>query len=104
MREKRDRYVERERKRGREENRERDKVSISSMFYLQIFRMNVVSAAFSTYMLLENSCQKKLLKQHSYKKFVCKMLMKLTKGGGLGGVNVDGGRKFLDRRSIKFAE
>jgi len=33
-----------------------NKVSISSTFYAQIFCTNVISAAFSTYMLIEKSC------------------------------------------------
>ncbi len=48
-------------------------VSISSTFYIRIFCANNISAAFLYYMYV-----KKLPKQHSYEKFVHKMLMKLT--------------------------
>ncbi len=37
-------------------------MSISSTFYVQFFCTNVVSAAFSTYMLLDKSCQNNLRK------------------------------------------
>jgi len=47
-------------------------VSISSMFYVQIFCTNVVLAAFSSYVLA--------LGRNLYEKFVHKMLMKLTLG------------------------
>ncbi len=47
-------------------------VSISSTFYVQIFRTNVVSAAFSSYVLA--------LGRNSYKKIVRLTLMKLTAG------------------------
>jgi len=45
-------------------------VSISSTFYVRIFRTNIVSAAFSSYVLA--------MAKNSYKKCVHIMLMKLT--------------------------
>jgi len=48
-------------------------VSISSTFYIQIFRTNVVLAAF----FYVHVTREKLQKQCLYEKFVCKMLMKL---------------------------
>ncbi len=49
-------------------------LSISSTFYARVFRTKVFSAAF----FLVTFWQKKAL---SYKKLMCKMLMKLTPGG-----------------------
>jgi len=49
-------------------------VSISSTFYIQIFRTNVVLAAF----FYVHVTREKLQKQCSYDKFVRKMLMTLT--------------------------
>ncbi len=45
-------------------------LSISSTFYVQIFRTNVILAAFSSYVLA--------LSKNSYEKHVCLTLMKLT--------------------------
>ncbi len=47
-------------------------MSISSTFYAQIFRTNVILAAFSSYILA--------LGRNLYEKFARKMLMKLTPG------------------------
>jgi hypothetical protein len=44
-----------------------------SPFYVQIFCTNVISAAFSSYVLA--------LAKNSYEKRACQMLMKLTAGG-----------------------
>jgi len=40
--------------------------SISSTFYVQIFRTNVVSAAFPMYMQLEKSCQNNVRTKNLY--------------------------------------
>jgi len=50
-------------------------VSISSTFYVQIFRTFVISAAFLSYILA--------LAKNLYKKFARKTLMKLTSGVNL---------------------
>jgi len=52
--------------------------SISSMLNVQIFRTNVISAAFFSSYMYATCMWKKLPKRHSYKKFVRKMLMKFT--------------------------
>jgi hypothetical protein len=51
-----------------------DQVSISSTFYIQIFRTNVVFGS----LFYVHVTREKLQKRRKYKKFVRKMLMKLT--------------------------
>jgi len=53
-----------------------EQVSISSTFYVRIFRMNVISAAF----FLVTCTWKKLPKRRSYEKRAHIKLMKLTAG------------------------
>ncbi len=54
--------------------------SISSTFYVQIFRTNVILAAFTTCTHNVQVTRKKLPKRPLYKKFVSKMLMKQRPG------------------------
>jgi len=67
-------------------------VSISSMFYVQIFRTNAVLAAFSSYILA--------LGRNLYEKFVRLTLMKLTTGHEL--ICVASCRRSKTWRSVKF--